>query len=142
MIGIGFTERLLGGFHAPLGLAPDRSLALELTARPERHSPSSGWVVSGSLRADGLTRNAALKGSIQRASPRLLYELELEVGTRKLTILGEKTLLLRDIYASLSMFRGRLLESGETIATIHARVDLRSEWRFCLKNLRLSFALA
>jgi hypothetical protein len=133
MIGIGFAERLAGGHHRPGELAPDRPFALDIVARPARDS----WRVSGTVRAESITEAAPVDGRITRDGDLLRYELSV-AGSPRLAIVGQKLLRLRDLYASLSMFRGSFRDDGREVATIAARVDLRNEWRYCLRNLRLS----
>lgn len=133
MIGIGFAERLAGGHHVPGELMPDRAFALDLVARPQRGS----WQLTGQLRAESITDGAGVHGEIRRDGELLRYELAID-GQPALAIVGQKCLRLRDPYASLSMFRGSFRNAGREVATIRARVDLRNEWRFCLRNLRLA----
>ncbi len=133
MIGIGFAERLAGGHHRPGELAPDRPFALDIVARPVRDS----WCVSGTVRASSITEAALVEGRITRDGELLRYALSVD-GAPRLAIIGRKLLRFRDLYASLSTFRGSFLDDGCEVATIVARVDLRNEWRYCLRNLRLS----
>lgn len=133
MIGIGFAERLAGGHQLAGELAPDRTFALDIVARPARGS----WQVAGTLHAEAIAEAAPVRGKITRDGELLRYELTIE-GEPRLAIVGQKLLRLRDPYASLSMFRGSFRDAGREVATIRARVDLRNEWRFCLRNLRLS----
>ena len=135
MIGIGFAERLAGGHRALGGLSPDRAFALDIVARPR----PGRWQLDGTLRAESITDGAPVRGALTREGDLLRYELSIE-GAPGLAIVGQKRLRLRDPYASLSMFSGSFCDGAREVATIRARVDLRNEWRFCLRNLRLAMS--
>jgi hypothetical protein len=133
VIGIGFAERLAGGHFVQGQRSPDRAFAMDLVAEPAH----GHWRATGRVWAESITDGASVRGVITRKGAVLRYELSIDEQPR-ITIVGYKRLRLTDLYASLSMFRGSLRDGERELARVHARVDLRSEWRACLRSLTLS----
>ncbi len=134
MLALGFSERLVGGLRR--AALPDELLSVELSARRARLSRATRWEAQASLSlGSGALRSPAilLRGTVQHEADRLRYSL----SGADYALLGEKQLLLRDLYAGLSTWRGRLERSGRLMGAVWLRVDLRGDWRFCLRHLEL-----
>ena len=92
--------------------------------------------LSGTVRCEGLARNAAMTGTLRidpLRSRRLVYEFTFPAaGRKRLRFLGEKRVDLFDPVASMTTLYGQLFDRDAVIATGVLRFDVKELPAFLL----------